>query len=289
MTDTLMHVRTSRCHRFAVWRKPWHLILLLLAAVGAASFAQAATERHSCLIEPTQRVELRASVEGRIESIAVDRGAEVRRGQILVELESQAEKAALEAAKYKAVMEGQIKTAEGRREAADRKLKRREELVQERFISVQDRDDALAEMQLAEAALVEARDARRVAELEQKRLEELIELRRVRSPINGVVTDRLQHPGEIAQAGESARAVLRLAQIHPLRVEVVLPVGLFGQIRAGMNGRVLVESPLSGQYVATVQVVDRLVDSASGTFRARLELPNPRGTIPAGVKCSVQF
>lgn len=260
-----------------------------LAFICPLSAAQTMAERYSCLIEPTQRVDLRAAVEGRIESISVDRGAEVRRGQILVALESSAEKAALEAARFKAVMEGQIRTAEGRREAAERKLKRREELVQDKFISVQERDDALAEMQLAEASLVEARDARRVAELEQKRLEELIELRRVRSPIDGVVTDRLQHPGEIAQAGESARAVLRLAQINPLRVEVVLPVGLFGRVRAGMNVRVQVEPPLVGQYVASVQVVDRVVDSASGTFRVRLELPNPRGVIPAGVKCSVQF
>lgn len=245
--------------------------------------------RYACLIEPTQRVELRSSVEGRIQSIAVDRGALVQRGQVLVELESGAERAALEAARYRAVMEGALQSANSRRDAAQIKLRRRDELVKEKFIAEQDRDDSLAELRQAEATIVEAQDNRRLAELEQRRLQELIEQRRIRSPISGVVTDRLQHPGEIVQAGESSRAILKLAQINPLRVEVVLPVGLFGQIRPGMPASVEVEAPLSGRHRATVQVVDRLVDSASGTFRARLDLPNPQGNVPAGVKCSLQF
>jgi multidrug efflux pump subunit AcrA (membrane-fusion protein) len=144
-------------------------------------------------------------------------------------------------------------------------------------------------MQLAEASLVEALDNRRLAELEYRRLQELIEQRRIRSPVNGVVTDRLQQVGEIAQAGENAKAVLRLAQINPLRVEAVLPVGMLGKVRNAEHARVAVEPPLTGTYTALITVVDRVVDSASGTFRVRMELANPTGSIPAGVKCSVEF
>jgi len=261
---------------------------LMVAAVGTP--ARATTPGgYNCLIEPLQRIELRSSVEGRIATIAVDRGAEVRKGQVLVEIESGADRAALEVARYRAVMEGQLKTADSRREAARTKLKRRDELVQEKYIAAQDRDDSAAELAMAEANQVEAQDNRRLAELEHRRLLELIEQRRIRSPINGVVTDRLQQVGEIAQTGESARAILKLAQINPLRVDVVLPVGLFGKVRAGATAKIVTETPLSGSYSATVSVVDKVVDSASGTFRARLDLPNPKGDIPPGVKCSVQF
>lgn len=261
------------------------LLVSLLASVPAAAQPGA----FNCLIEPSQRVELRSVVEGRIESITVERGSEVRRGQVLVELDSGVDRAALEAARFRAVMEGQLRSAESRRAAAQKKLERRDELAQEKLIAAQERDDSAADVALAEAGIVEAKDSRRLAELEQRRLQEQIEQRRIRSPINGVVTDRLQQVGEIAQAGESARAILRLAQINPLRVEVVLPVAMFGKVRPGSSGRVVAEPPLSGAWTATVSVVDRVVDSASGTFRARLELPNPRGDIPAGVKCSVQF
>jgi len=263
--------------------------VVALALSGGAAAQPVPPGEFSCLIEPSQRVELRSSVEGRIAAISVERGSEVRRGQVLVEIESGPERAALDSARFRSVMEGQLKTAESRRAAAQKKFLRRDELVQEKFISVQDRDDSAAEMALAEAGIVEAQDNRRLAELEEKRLQELIEQRRIRSPINGVVTERLQNVGEMAQNSDNARAVLRLAQINPLRVDVVLPVAMLGRLRPGMAARVSAEPPLQGRYNATVTVVDRVVDSASGTFRARLELPNPRGDIPAGVKCSVQF
>lgn len=282
-------LRTGALPPVPMRRRVTALCALCALWSGLASAATAPTQSYSCLIEPLQRVELRSTVEGRIDAIAVDRGGEVRKGQVLVELESGADRAALEAARYRAVMEGQVKTAHSRREAAQTKLQRRDELVQEHFIAAQDRDDSAAEMKLAEAAVVEAQDNRRLAELEQRRLQELIEQRRIRSPINGVVTERLQQVGEIAQVGESAKPILRLAQVNPLRVDVVLPVGLFGSVRAGMQAQVLAEHPQSTSYSAKVSMVDRVVDSASGTFRVRLDLPNPKGEIPAGVKCSVQF
>lgn len=243
----------------------------------------------ACLIEPTQRLELRSPVEARIDSILVERGDEVKKGQLLVQLDSGAERAALDAARYRAVMEGQLKSAESRLVAARDKYQRREQLVKEKFIAAQDRDDSLAEMQVAEANLLEAKDNRRLASIEQQRISELLEQRRIRSPINGVVTERLQHAGEIAQTGETARAILRLAQTHPLRVEVILPVAMYGKVKQGVRATVDAEPPLTGRYPANVSIVDKVVDSASGTFGVRLDLPNPKGEIPAGVKCRVNF
>jgi RND family efflux transporter MFP subunit len=258
---------------------------LLCALLCSGAVAQTQDPGHACLIEPWQRIDLRSAVEARIDQIHVDRGAEVRKGQVLVELDSAADRAALDGAKFRSVMEGQLQTAQSRLTGATEKFKRRDELVKEKYVAAQDRDDSLNDMRAAEAALVEARDNRRLATLEEKRLVELLEQRRVRSPINGVVTERLQHVGEIAQTGENARAILRLAQTHPLRVEVVLPVALYGQVKAGARVQVDAEKPLTGRYQATVTVVDRVVDSASGTFGVRLELPNPKGDIPAGIKC----
>ena len=243
----------------------------------------------ACLIEPTQRIELRSPGEARIDAIRVERGDEEKKGQRPVQLGSGAERAALESARYRAVMEGQVKSAESRLVAARDKYQRREQLVKEKFIAAQDRDDALAEMQVAEANLVEAKDNRRLASIEQQRITELLEQRRIRSPFNGVVTERLQHPGEIAQTGETARAILRMAQTHPLREEVILPVAMYGKVKQGARATVDAEPPLTGRYPASVSIVDKVVDSASGTFGVRLDLPNPKGEIPAGVKCRVSF
>lgn len=259
-----------------------------LAACGLPA-AAAPESGYACLIEPFQRIELRSAVEARIERMHVDRGSEVKKGQVLVELDSAAERAALEGARFRAVMEGELASADSRVEGAKAKLERREAMVRERFLAAQDRDDTRTDLQQAQADRVQALDNRRLAQIEQRRLAELVEQRRLRSPFAGVVTERLQGVGEIAQAGESARAILRLAQTDPLRVEVVLPVAMLGKVERGATATVEAEPPLSGRYSAKVTVVDRVVDSASGTFGVRLELPNPKGTIPAGVKCRVTF
>jgi multidrug efflux pump subunit AcrA (membrane-fusion protein) len=125
--------------------------------------------------------------------------------------------------------------------------------------------------------------------LESRRLEELLRQRTLTSPFDGVVTEVEQHPGELAQTGEGARPILKMAQIHPLRVEVVLPVALYNQIRTGAAAEIEAEAPARARHRATVQIVDKVVDSASGTFGVRLELPNPNGSILAGVKCKVRF
>ena len=90
-------------------------------------------------------------------------------------------------------------------------------------------------------------------------------------------------------ARQSEKKILKLAQISPLLVELILPVQQFGQIKVGDSATVFPEAPVGGQFNATVTVVDRLVDAASGTFGVRLEVPNPGNRLPAGLKCSVNF
>jgi hypothetical protein len=80
-----------------------------------------------------------------------------------------------------------------------------------------------------------------------------------------------------------------MAEIDPLNVEVIIPVALYGNIHVGSKGEVFPEKPISGKYTATVKVVDKVVDAASGTFGVRLTMPNPGGKIPAGIKCRVKF
>ena len=41
--------------------------------------------------------------------------------------------------------------------------------------------------------------------------------------------------------------------------------------------------------MATVTVVDRVLDAASGTFGVRLALPNPDLLLPAGIRCKISF
>lgn len=259
-----------------------------LAAAALVFPAIALADPFECLIEPAQVVEIRSPVEGLIGKVYVQRGDPVKTGQVLVELESSAERSAVESAKFRAQMDGRIITSKNRLEYATKKFNRLNELQKQNYIPAQQRDEAEAEMRIASSDLRDAMENQELAKIEYQRAVNLLNLRTLRSPFNGVVVDRMLNPGDLAEAGTGRKPVLKLAQIDPLRVEVVLPLAAYGKLRVGMTGQVIPEG-LGGRHAATITVVDRVFDAASGTFGVRLELPNHRRALPGGIRCQVDF
>ena len=255
----------------------------------ACLFACAANaSEFDCLIEARQQIEIRSPVEAIIESIHVSRGDFVAKGAVIAMLQSGPERAALELAKSRARAQGEIKVAEARLELSRKKLGRAEGLFEQKFISANARDEARADFELATEELRRVRENQRLAELEAQRSGEVLALRTIRSPFSGVVVEVLLKPGEFG-AITFKDPIMKLAEINPLNVEVVLPVGHYGKIRAGQRATVMPETPIGGRFETVVKVIDRVIDAASGTFGVRLELPNPKHAIPAGVRCRVQF
>lgn len=262
--------------------------VLPAAVLSALPGAPARAAEYDCMIEARQNVEVRSPVEGVIDTIFVRRGDNVKRGQLLATLASGPERAALDVARSRATMQGELKSAEARVELARKKWQRAEELQKKNFVSENARDEALAEFRLAEEQLRVAQENQRLAALDEKRASEVVEQRSIRSPVNGLVVEVLLRPGELMSSNQK-NPIMKVAEINPLNVELVLPVNAFGAIRPGQRAEVLPEQPVGGRHVAQVEVVDRVVDAASGTFGVRLRLPNPRNDIPAGVKCRARF
>jgi len=259
-------------------------VLCLALAVPAAVAAE-----FDCVMDPRQVVEVRSTVEGLIEKIAVDRGDFVAKGQVLIQLDAAVERASAALALQRSQLEGAIRSGESRVDYSSKKHGRQEELFKQNFISAQSRDEAATERKLAESELKEALDNRRVAELEYKRQTEVLKLKTIVSPLNGVVMERLMHPGDVAEAGVGRKPILKLADIDTLNVEVILPVEAYGRVKLGAKVDVIPDAPVGGKYQAVVTVVDRVLDAASGTFGVRLELPNRSRKLPAGMRCKASF
>ncbi|OGB06144.1 MAG: hypothetical protein A3E25_16250 [Burkholderiales bacterium RIFCSPHIGHO2_12_FULL_69_20] len=262
---------------------------LLLSLVPMLAPVLASAGEFDCVLEPRQTVDVRAAVEGLVEQVMVDRGDRVRAGQVLLVLDSGVEKSNLELARYRATMAGGVKSAESRVDFAQSKLLRREKLADGQFISLQDRDEAAAEKRLADAELVQAKEAQRMAQLEQVRAAEQLRQRTLKSPFTGVVVERMVHPGDLADNRDLRKPLLRIAEVSMLHVEVLLPVAGLRKLQPGMTLEVMPEAPVGGKYSARVKTLDPLVDVGSGTFRARLELPNADGRLPAGITCKVEI
>jgi membrane fusion protein, multidrug efflux system len=101
-----------------------------------------------------------------------------------------------------------------------------------------------------------------------------------------VVTERIMSPGEYRSEQSH---MLTLAAVDPLHVEVFLPVSYYTALRPGGSAVVRPAAPIGGEHPARIAVVDPVIDAPSGTFGLRLELPNPAGTIPAGLRCTIRF
>ncbi len=211
-----------------------------------------------CLVEPHIVTSVGSPVEGTLAEVLVDRGSLVSRGQVVARLNSKVEEATVN---LKAAQE----------DFGKRKVDRNEELYKKQLISANEKDELETQT--------------RIAGLELQQQRQVLEQRTIRSPLNGVVVERMLSPGERVGDGK----IVKIAQIDPLNVEVVAPVEMFGRVKPGMAGEVRFQPLLQGTFKATVTVVDRVVDAASGTFGVRLRLPNPNSTVPAGIKCSVRF
>ncbi|HEY7496041.1 MAG TPA: efflux RND transporter periplasmic adaptor subunit [Candidatus Tectomicrobia bacterium] len=242
-------------------------------------------ETFDCLLKPYVVVHVSSGVEGILETVTVDRGDLVKQGQVLATLESSAEQAMVARAQAQATMQATIKSNQARLELSTSQLSRHKGLHQKALIADDKMEEVEASKRLAELNLREALERRRLAELELRHASAELARRTIKSPITGVVVERVRHPGEFA----NENPILTLAQMHPLHVEVFVPVHFLGQVAVGMRAEVMPEPPVNRMYEARVKTIDRLVDAASGMFGVRLELPNHDYRIPAGLKCQVSF
>lgn len=242
-------------------------------------------EEFDCLIEPHMVVELSSRVDGVIKDMLVDRGDQVEPDQAVARLESGAEQAALEYARARSQMDSEIEQHKANLHYGWRNEKRIAELHQKQAVSSSEIDRVRTEARIAKFKLAQAEENKRLAELDLVRASETMERHTIRSPIKGVVVERYLNPGESVED----KAIVKLAQIDPLRVEVVVPISAFGKIQRGQGALVYPEAAIGGEYESTVTIVDTVIDAASGTFRARLALPNPEYKLTSGLKCTVHF
>ena len=253
---------------------------------GHVPTANASRAEFECVIEPQQIVKLASPVVGVIARLDVDRGDIVRKGQIIGKLEDGVEEATLALARARATNEYVIKSIEARLQFLRSKYKRLSDLHNKAVSSLAALEEANSEAKMVEQQLKEAELNREVAYLQVRHAEEVLKQRTLRSPIDGIVVERLLVPGEYRN---EQTPILTLAQIDLLRVEVFVSMAYYGQIRMGSKAEIRPEPPIGGVYTATVTIVDRVLDAASSTFGVRLTLPNPDLLLPGGIPCKVTF
>jgi RND family efflux transporter MFP subunit len=239
----------------------------------------------SCVVKPRVVVAVGSPIPGLLTQLSVDQGDLVKEGQVLANIESSLEQAEVDVAKAKVEMEAAITSTQVKAEFSRRKAGRARNLTSSSAIASNEFDEAETEQRVTEAAHLEALENKVLAQRQLARAEAALALRTIRSPITGVVIERYVAPGELVKD----KPILQIAQLDPLQVEVFAPMSLLGKFTVGMPIDLKMDHTKPGMHRAHVSVINPIVDSASGTFRVRLELPNPQYRIPAGVTCTARI
>ena len=262
------------------------LIAFTMLVAGADLSAQELSG-FDCMIEPNSVANVSTREVGVLEKIMVKRGDIVKKGQVVARLESSLEAIALDFANARAKMKGEV---ESRQATLDYMLRQRDriaELYVDNAISFNEKDKAETDVRLAETELQVALDNQRLMQIERERAARRLELRSIRSPVEGVIVEILLVPGESVE--DRAREIMTIAEVDPLKVEVIVPADRFGLIQVGTSAEIMPLVPGGEVRFAAVSTVDRTIDAASGTFGIQLLLENKDHTLPGGIRCDITF
>src|SRR5579864_2449401 len=238
---------------------------------------------------PFLSVSLHARVPGYVERVLVDRGSVVKQGDLLVEL------SAPEMTAHIAEAESKVQAAEADRLQAEAQLEGSESTY-ERMKKAAETPGAIAGNELiqaekqvdaAKALLSSRQQASRAAEATVQSLKDMQAYLRITAPFDGVVTDRLVHPG--ALVGSDTEPLLIIQQVSHLRLVVAVPEEDVGGIARGAKVEFRVPAYPERTYSGTVARSAHALDQKTRTMPVELDVSNSDGSLSPGMYPAVKW
>ena len=215
-------------------------------------------------------VTVKAMVDGPLVSVNVREGQDVRKGDVLAQIDPRTYQAALDSAvAKKAQDEAQLANAR-----AD--LVRYQKLVANNYTSAQQADTAKAQVAQFEALVKQDQ-----AQIDTARTQ--LSYATITSPIDGRTGIRQVDPGNIVHASDATGLVM-ITQLQPISVVFTLPQQALPDVARAMEaGDPTVLALAQGSAFGTGQVLDtgtlavldNQVDATTGTIRLKATFPNP--------------
>jgi membrane fusion protein, multidrug efflux system len=241
-------------------------------------------------LEPYLQAEIEARVPGYIEQVLVDRGSDVKRGQLLVVLsapELVAETAAAESALHGAEAEAsqseaQVAAVQSTYDRLQEAAKTPGAVAGNELIQQEKQLDAAKSVVLSRKSAVRAAQERLAA---AKATEGYL---RVTAPFDGKITDRYVHPGVMVPAGGHV-ALLKLQQITHLRLTVPVPETYVGHIVRGVSVAFHTAAQPGKTYSAKISRIANALDAQNRTMMVELDAYNKDGTLAPGMYPTVDW
>lgn len=246
-----------------------------------------------------------ARATGYISERRVDIGSRVKQGDLLVHIaapdldhqlaQAIAQKGQTEAAIAQA--QTQVTQAEANVNLAKVNYARTNQLTQQGYESLQNRDTQQANVQTQEANVQSAKAGIRVAEANDRaqqatidRLQALAAFEDVRAPFDGVITSRNVDTGDLINADASTGSpMFTISRDSTIRVTVRVPQNSAIGILNGLGATVHVPQMPDRPFKGRVQRTSGALLYSSRSLTAEVDVPNPDGLLRSGLYVTVDF
>jgi membrane fusion protein, multidrug efflux system len=217
-------------------------------------------------LEPKVEARVRSEIMGPVEHTFADEGQRVRQGVLLARIDDNAVRDAHLSA------QSAVRTAESALQNAQRNAERASRLAKAGALPERDLETAVLNQTNAEGTLADAR-ARLASAREQ------LANTQIRSPINGVVSERQVASGDVVQIGA---AMFTIVDLRTLWLEATVPVEEHDRLKVGT----LVEFGVAGfdrRFSGRIERINPAVDPATRQVRIYVTIPNAEESLVAGL------
>jgi RND family efflux transporter MFP subunit len=232
--------------------------------------------------EASTTIEIRSRVTSYLEKVLFKDGAELKKGDLLFQLDDRPYRAELEKAQAVVARE------EAKLTLADADFTRGKKLRESGAISAQELNKLTAALEEARAALQVARAALELAKLD-------LDYTRIAAPISGEIGRSLFAAGNVVSKDSALATIVVVDPLHVyfdvdertlLRLRRLLGDSAAKDRKAVVQVRTAANDDSPRQ--AVIDFSDNRIDPATGTLRVRAVLPNPKADLLPGMFVTVK-
>lgn len=209
-------------------------------------------------LRSNESVMLRPEVSGRIATIGFRDGQPVKRGQLLVALDS-------------SLNQAEVAQARAELDLAISNLRRTEDLARRNFVSSSAQEQAASNVEVLAAKL----------KLAEARLAKML----IVAPFDGVAGIRNVSVGEYVREGAD---LVNIEDIHVLKVDFRLPERHFAQIKVGQTVEVVADALPGARYAGAIEAINPRIDAGGRSLEVRARLANTDGRLRPGMFARVR-
>ena len=218
-----------------------------------------------------------ARASGYVSRWLVDIGDRVKKGQLLVQLDTpELDKQLAQARASLAQTIAALRQAQANRDLAKITARREAALFARLLISAQENDQAQTQAAVWEATVKAAQANVAAQRANVGQLEQLVSFGKVYAPYDGTITRRLVDVGQIAS-------------IDPMQAYVDVPQVFAPSVRVGADAKVAVRNFRGRVFPGKVTRTAGALDPASRTLRTEVDISNPKGELLAGMFVDVSL